>query len=100
MGDRHNSMEQGEEYRWRPAVVPYRPVAVRPMKHRKSAPGQMLLPGLESAEPDSRAECPVPSAARLEMTCPNCGGTEFDDEGDCTRCWEPGVARGGGRPPF
>jgi len=25
--------------------------------------------------------------------CPNCGGTEFDTDGDCTSCWEPGVVK-------
>jgi hypothetical protein len=25
--------------------------------------------------------------------CPNCGGTNFDEDGDCTKCWEPN-ARG------
>jgi hypothetical protein len=25
--------------------------------------------------------------------CPNCGGTEFDADGDCVGCWEPGVVR-------
>src|SRR5574340_162192 len=26
-------------------------------------------------------------------TCPECGGHEFDADGDCTGCWEPGVAK-------
>ena len=27
----------------------------------------------------------------LQPVCPNCGGVEFDEDGDCTSCWEPGV---------
>jgi hypothetical protein len=59
--------------RWRPAVQPCRVQPV--MKRRRSLPlpGQMFLPGIEQPQ----------------RSCPNCGGMEFDEDGDCTSCWEP-----------
>ena len=42
-------------------------------------------------EERSLADCPQP-------TCPNCGGVEFDEDGDCTSCWEPGVVEVAERP--
>ena len=30
---------------------------------------------------------------RPQPTCPNCGGGAFDEDGDCTSCWEPGVVK-------
>jgi predicted RNA-binding Zn-ribbon protein involved in translation (DUF1610 family) len=38
----------------------------------------------------------VESQAQPEATtlvCPNCGGTEVDDEGDCKKCHEPDIAK-------
>jgi hypothetical protein len=75
----------------------------------------MTLPGIEWADPSpATAECaddgshptdtaetsarpPDPDALDTLRTCPNCGGTEFDEDGDCIRCWEPGVVPGGSR---
>jgi hypothetical protein len=57
----------------------------------KYLPGQRLLPGMEieaqSATPDEAGR-PV---------CPNCGSKEFDEDGDCAVCLEPGVIPTGGR---
>jgi hypothetical protein len=42
-------------------------------------------------EPDPVAEGPAETTPTIG--CPNCGGTNFDEDGDCTKCWEPN-ARG------
>ena len=111
MGDDVNPVEEAEEYRWRPAVAPFRPRGTRKMKPRRPLPGQMSLPGIESADeppptaqrtgdesrPVDAPEIPGGSsnadALPPALTCPNCGATEFDEDGDCIQCWEPGVAR-------
>jgi len=108
MGDDVNPVDEAEAYRWRPAVAPFRPGGIRGIRARRPLPGQMSLPGLESAdEPPPTAEqtaAEIPSggssadAPQPGLVCPNCGGTEFDEDGDCTRCWEPGVARGDAGP--
>ncbi|MHC4399854.1 MAG: hypothetical protein ACYTG0_09255 [Planctomycetota bacterium] len=105
-----------EEYRWRPAVAPFRTRGLPRSKPRRPLPGQMLLPGIESGEPshrttdDSENEPPPvdpvgvsersPPAAAVERgpVCPNCGAAEFDEDGDCTSCWEPGVMPADARP--
>ena len=69
-------------------------------------PDQMLLPGMEPGEETRLVACESPLAVEEAggpdqhpavqhsgVTCPNYGGVEFDDDGDCTRCWEPGVAK-------
>ena len=111
MGDDVNPVDEAEEYRWRPAVVPFRPGGIRRIRARRPLPGQMSLPGIESPDespptaertddesrPVDTAEIPgggsSADASQPGLTCPNCGGTEFDEDGDCIRCWEPGVAR-------
>ena len=111
MGDGMNPPEQAHEYRWRPAVAPFRPRSVRRRRPRRPLPGQMLLPGIEpdakSGQPDetsgtaSHALSPAearpggshPETPEPAITCPNCGGAEFDEDGDCVKCWEPGVGR-------
>jgi fermentation-respiration switch protein FrsA (DUF1100 family) len=65
--------------RWRPTVEPYRPPRIPKVRTRSSLPGQRYLPGL------------APFVADV-LCCPNCGGTAFDADGDCTACWEPRVA--------
>lgn len=67
---------------WRP-VVAYRLPPVRVPRARKSLPGQMLLWDREPGPQGPRPGRPV---------CPHCGGIEFDEDGDCTSCLEPGVA--------
>ena len=42
-------------------------------------------------KPDPVAEGPAETTPTV--ACPNCGGTNFDEDGDCTKCWEPN-ARG------
>lgn len=99
-------IDDGPEKRpWRPVVFPYRPHVAPRARARKPLPGQRYLPGLEPSEPAS--ECSLTTAkdeniAELQertdasgtaVRCPNCGSSDFDDDGDCTNCWEPGVVR-------
>ena len=91
--------------RWQPVVQPFRPRSAIKVRRTKPVPGQLILPGMELTE-DSRevalpdqeddlalCEGPSGSAAGPQPTCPNCGGMEFDEDGDCMSCWEPAVAR-------
>jgi len=43
------------------------------------------LPSAPTGEPEAKTEA-VPT------TCPNCGATEVDEDGDCAKCHEPKVA--------
>jgi len=93
------------EDRWQPVVPPFRPRLLVRITSRKPVPGQLSLPGMGLT--DDSGEIFLPSqeaaaaacgkaadaAARPPPTCPNCGGREFDEDGDCTRCREPGVVR-------
>ena len=103
--------DHADEDRWEPLVPPYRSRQVASMRARKPLTGQKLLPCMdwEEASPASgagsgeggsaastlgsycheTATMAIPSGA----VCPNCGGTEFDADGDCTSCWEPGVVK-------
>jgi len=51
-----------------------------------------------SAEPEPTAQVdpdvPADNAAELETLadCPNCGGSEFDEDGDCANCRHPCAA--------
>ena len=95
-------------YRWRPAVAPYRGPGIARIPARKSLPGQKLLPGMEPDDPPVGPVEPIHADHPTEpethrgrsheanppqpgLACPNCGSTEFDDDGDCIHCWEPGV---------
>ncbi len=115
MGDEINPSDKARQYRWRPAVSPYRPPGIARVRARKSLPGQMLLPGIESTEPSSptgeRAVTRAPPSDSVQahdggreappkpgLACPNCGATEFDEDGDCIHCWEPGVVPTDTRP--
>ena len=116
MGDDTNPVDEAEAYRWRPAVAPFRPGGIRRIRARRPLPGQMSLPGIQSPDeapptadrtgdetlPGGAPEVPGggsrAEAARPGLACPNCGGTEFDEDGDCIRCWEPGVAPGDAGP--
>ena len=40
----------------------------------------------QTVEPQAQPEAATP-------VCPNCGGTEVDDEGDCKKCHEPDIAK-------
>jgi hypothetical protein len=113
MSEDVNPADEAEEYRWRPAVAAFRARGMRRIRSRKPLPGQMALPGIESADESpataqrsddgshtiDTAEvpngAPHPDAATRRPTCPNCGATEFDEDGDCIRCWEPHVVQGG-----
>jgi len=94
MGDDVNSADEAEAYRWRPAVAPFRPGGIRRIRARRPLPGQMSLPGLESADE------PAPTAEQTgdERRPDAAADTEFDEDGDCIRCWEPGVAPGNAGP--
>lgn len=112
-----HSADQEKKRRWRPTVAPYRPKGIPNIRAPKPLPGQMLLPGMEPleepelgssqhAELDDRRELTTDSPsdpciqkpeatssseASGEIRCPNCGASEFDGDGDCLKCWEPGV---------
>ncbi len=120
MSDDPNPTGQAADYRWRPAVAPFRARPLARLRPRRPLPGQLPLPGMEPPdEPAPASEDPqAPNAPGAALPaepslasppagtpcCPNCGGTQFDDDGDCTHCWEPAVARivtlteGTGRP--
>jgi hypothetical protein len=106
--DNPEPVAEARGYRWRPAVPPYRVPGICKIRARKSLPGQKRLPGMESdgpsvgplesidsdqpTEPEIRHGRPYkPALPQPELACPNCGSTEFDDDGDCIQCWEPGV---------
>lgn len=91
--------------RWQPVVQPYRVRPAIKVRRIEPLPGQLLLPGMAPTEDDDRS--PVPpdedELARCgeagggpQPTCPNCGGMEFDEDGDCKRCWEPAVVKPAG----
>jgi hypothetical protein len=95
--------------RWQPVVSAFRLRPAIKIRRTKPLPGQMFLPGMEPAAeggeislpPDNASDFrgePITVAACTQPRCPNCGGTEFDEDGDCTSCWEPGVIEAGGRP--
>ncbi len=78
--------------RWRPLVGPYRKPLFARMKPRRSLPGQLFLPGIDEVEKHAaRHALKSDEKALHEIICPNCGGTDFDEDGDCTGCWEPGI---------
>jgi hypothetical protein len=52
----------------------------------KYLPGQLPLPGMGEEEAQSAR-----SAEAGPPVCPNCGSKEFDEDGDCAVCLEPGV---------
>ena len=91
------------KYRWQPVVPPFRPRPLARITKRRPLPSQLCLPGMglsddsgEDLRPrdgDSAVICREADAATVcaQPSCPNCGGREFDDDGDCTACWEPGV---------
>lgn len=89
---------------WRPVVPLYHPRSLVRIRARKPLPGQRFLPcmGLGDVEQTLdgagpiEADLPEPAAwwHQPAVVCPNCGGTTFDEDGDCTTCWEPGVAKG------
>jgi hypothetical protein len=109
VGEDINPADKAKAYRWRPAVSPYRPRGISGIRPRKPLPGQMVLPGIECGEESSPAEGAVDAENRLTdpgkvpgrkhnagpfaPACPNCGSTEFDEDGDCIHCWEPGVVQ-------
>jgi hypothetical protein len=87
--------------RWHPVVPPFRLRPLAKISSWKPLPGQLFLSGMDPTDPagevspamDDRrlalCEEEVGDAARWQPICPNCGGTKFDEEGDCTLCWEP-----------
>jgi hypothetical protein len=89
--------------RWQPAVPPFRPRPLAGVSRRKPLPEQLFLPGIVPTDEggsvlrlpgeDDQALCQGPSdgVPASKPICPNCGGVEFDEDGDCTACWEPEV---------
>lgn len=102
----------GSKTPWRPVVEPWRPPKVRKIRSRMALPGQQYLPGMglfddfagsASRRREGAADKSVckPTVERLCLgmpSCPNCGGTEFNSDGDCTRCWESGAVASSPRP--
>jgi hypothetical protein len=72
---------ESERGPWRP-VVAYRSAALVPPRQKRSLPGQLFLWDELPAPPGAHPNRPV---------CPHCGGIEFDEDGDCVNCLEPGV---------
>jgi len=75
-----------------------------PAKLREAAGGDTSKPKAKKAKATTEAKVEaerdtaqtVETQGRLEATapvCPNCGGTEVDDEGDCKKCHEPDIAK-------
>jgi hypothetical protein len=106
MGKTRWELTVAENQPWRSAVPHHRLRPPPKIKLRNPLPGQMLLPGMEAGEEACLLACEAPlpveeaegqdqraAVQHSDLTCPNCGGVEFDDDGDCTGCWEPGVAR-------
>ncbi len=79
-----------QERPWRPAIAPYRP-RLPGTRAERSSPGQRMLPGIEASDADVPRDVEAQLPKSSEAVCPNCGGTTFDQDGDCTACWEPGV---------
>ena len=88
---------------WQPAAMPFRLRPLARNARRKPLPGQLYLSGMTPTD-DAAEVSAVPGdddlALREERAggtlpsqpiCPNCGGTKFDADGDCTSCWEPAV---------
>ena len=74
-----------------------------PAKLRAAADGDTSKPKAKKAKATTKAKVEdepntaqtVESQAQPEAAtsvCPNCGGTEVDDEGDCKKCHEPDIA--------
>ena len=60
----------------------------------EAQPAQTSAPTGEAVAnepPAAAAENPT-DAQPASVTCPNCGGTEVDEDGDCAKCHEPNVA--------
>lgn len=111
MGNGSKSVKEDRPYRWRSAVASFRPPGRRRSRTPRPMPEQMMLPGMEveteslqedeavdragqgPAKADPHAAVPDPHFSPSDLVCPNCGATDFDDDGDCVRCWEPGVVR-------
>jgi hypothetical protein len=93
-----------EPGRWRPAMGLFRPARPSRIKAEPSLPGQKFLPGMECEGDHGPPPETVPEGKlrRIDVghtadkagalpTCPHCGATEFDEDGDCAVCLEPGV---------
>jgi hypothetical protein len=94
--------------RWRSVVSSFRLRPGAKTAKRKPLPAQLFLTGMAPVEDvggvslglddQDYAVCKsrLNGSAGVQPTCPNCGGTKFDEDGDCTSCWEPAVARPAG----
>jgi hypothetical protein len=96
--------------RWQPVVPPFPLRRLARITRWKPLPGQLFLPGMGPTEEDGGGAAAfndegltpdrelATDDVGLQPTCPNCGGAEFDEDGDCTSCWEPAVVKpAGGR---
>jgi hypothetical protein len=89
--------------RWRPVTPPFRLPPLARIARWKPLPGQLFLPGMGPDEDSGGLSLTFDEnicdsdrkrangAGPAKAMCPNCGGVEFDEDGDCTSCWEPAV---------
>ncbi len=50
------------------------------------------MPAQDSAALAEASPVSTDSDQSPQATCPNCGGTEVDEDGDCAKCHEPNIA--------
>jgi hypothetical protein len=62
------------------------PTKVKKAKATKDAPAEDQRDPAQTIATQGQGETAAP-------VCPNCGGTEVDDEGDCKKCREPDIAK-------
>jgi hypothetical protein len=63
--------------------------AVEPIQAGEPDTAQTVAP---TGEPEAKPEA-------APVVCPNCGGTEVDDDGDCAKCHEPKITGKKAGPP-
>ena len=90
---------------WQPVVPPFRQRPLARIIRWRPLAGQLMLPGMGPPQdasgvtltPDkgdsALGEERVGGDSSVQAICPNCGGREFDADGDCTSCWEPAVVK-------
>ena len=62
------------------------PAKGKKAKATKEAKAEEARDTAQTVATEGQTEAPA-------VVCPNCGGTEVDDEGDCKKCHEPDIAK-------
>jgi hypothetical protein len=70
------------------------PAGAKKTKGGKKAKAPAEAQPAPTSAPTSEAEAKPDTTTK---TCPNCGGTEFDEDGDCAKCHEPKAAEKDGK---